>query len=143
MSRLDYTNGLLHNAPVGVIKNLERVQRLSARVMCRLHKYQRISMTEVLYGLHWLPVALRIKYNLLIVTFKALRTGTPGYFSDLLLKPATIGRTRSQSSNALDKLVIPLYSGERSAVTSYSVVAPKLWNSLPANLGNLKLLRHF
>ena len=43
-------------------------------------------MTEVLHDLHWLPVASRIKYKLLIVTFKALRTGTPGYFSDLLVK---------------------------------------------------------
>ena len=33
-------------------------------------------MTEVLHDLHWLPVASRIKYKLLIVTFKALRTGT-------------------------------------------------------------------
>ena len=73
-SRLDYANGLLHNAPISVIKKLDRVQRSSARVVCRLHKYQRISMTEVLHDLHWLPVASRIKYKLLIVTFKALRT---------------------------------------------------------------------
>ena len=55
-SRLDYANGLLHNAPIGVTKKLDRVQRSSARVVCRLHKYQRISMTEVLHDLHWLPV---------------------------------------------------------------------------------------
>ena len=96
-------------------------------------------MTEVLHDLHWLPVASMIKYKLLIVTFKAI-PGTPGYLSNLLLKPATIGRTRSQSSNALDQLVVPLYSGERSAVTSYSVAAPKLWNSLPANIRDLKSL---
>ena len=142
-SRLDYANGLLHNAPVGVIKKLERVQRSSARVVCRLHKYQRISMTEVLHDFHWLPVASRIKYKLLIVTFKALRSGTPGYLSDLLLKPATIRRTRSQSTNAPDRLVVPLYSGERSAGTSYSVAAPKLWNSLPASIRNLKSLDTF
>ena len=52
-SRLDYANGLLHNAPIGVTKKLDRVQRSSARVVCRLHKYQRISMTEVLHDLHW------------------------------------------------------------------------------------------
>ena len=132
-SRLDYANGLLHNAPISVIKKLDRVQRSSARVVCRLHKYQRISMTEVLHDLHWLPVASRIKYKLLIVTFKALRTGTPGYLSDLLEKQTTTRRTRSQSSDAPDRLVVPLYSGERSAGTSYSVAAPKLWNSLPAN----------
>ena len=50
-SRLDYANGLLHNAPISVIKKLDRVQRSSARVVCRLHKYRRIPMTEVLNDL--------------------------------------------------------------------------------------------
>ena len=93
-------------------------------------------MTEVLRNLHWLPVASRIKYKLLIVTFKALRTGTPEYLSDLLVKQKITKRTRSQSIDAPDRLIVPLYSGERSAgtCTSYSVAAPKLWNSLPANI---------
>ena len=114
-SRLDYANGLLHNAPISVIEKLDRVQRSSARVVCRLHKYQRISMTEVLHDLHWLPVASRIKYKLLIVTFKGLLTGTPGYLSDLLVKQKITKRTRSQSIDAPDRLIVPLYSGERSA----------------------------
>ena len=83
-------------------------------------------------------------YKLLIVTFKALRTGTPGYLSDLLEKQTITRRTRSQSSDAPDRLAVPLYSGERSAGTSYSVAAPKLWNSLPANIRNSRsLIRHF
>ena len=101
-------------------------------------------MTEVLHDLHWLPVASRIKYKLLIVTFKALRTGTPGYLSDLLVKQTitTSKRTRSQSTDAPNGLV-PLYSEERSADTSYSVAAPKLWNSLPANIGISRSLDTF
>ena len=142
-SRLDYANGLLHNAPISVIKKLDRVQRSSARVVCRLHKYQWISMTEVLHDLHWLPVASRIKYKLLIVTFKALRTGTPGYLSDLLVKQKITKRTRSQSIDAPDRLIVPLYSGERSAGTSYSVAAPKLWNSLPASIRSSRSLDTF
>ena len=55
----------------------------------------------------------------------------------------TIRRTRSQSTNAPDRLVVPLYSGERSAGTSYSAAAPKLWNSLPASIRNLKSLDTF
>ena len=42
-----------------------------------------------------------------------------------------------------DRLVVPLYSGERSAGTSYSVAAPKLWNSLPANIRNSRSLDTF
>ena len=98
-------------------------------------------MTEVLHDLHWLPVASRIKYKLLIVTFKALRTGTPGYLSDLLVKQKITRRTRFQSIDAPDRLIIPLYySGERSAGTSYSVAAPKLWNSLTANIRSSRSL---
>ena len=142
-SRLDYANGLLHNVPVGVIKKLERVQRSSARVVCRLHKCQRISMTDVLHDLHWLSVASRIKYKQLIVTFEALRTGTPGYLSDLLVKQIITRRTRSQSIDAPDRLIVPLYSGERSAGTSYSVAAPILWNSQPANIRSSRSLDTF
>ena len=142
-SRLNYANGLLHNAPISVIKKLDRVQRSSARVVCRLHKYQRIFMTEVLHDLHWLPVASRIKYKLFFVTFKALRTGAPGYLSDLLVKQKIARRTRSQSIDAPDRLIVPLYSGERSAGTSYSVAAPKLWNSLPANIRSSRSLDTF
>ena len=142
-SRRDYANSLLHSAPIGVIKTLDRVQRSSVRVVCRLHKYQRISMTKVLHDLHWLSVASKIKYKLLIVTFKAIRTGTPGYLSDLLVKQTTTRRTRSQSIDDPDRLVVPLYSGERSAGTSFSVVAPKLLNSLPANIRSSRSLDTF
>ena len=54
----------------------------------------------------------------IIVTFKALRTGTLGYLSDLLEKQTLTRRTRSQSIDAPDRLVVPLYSGERSSDTS-------------------------
>ena len=109
---------MLHIAPIGVIEKLDRVQRSSVRVVCRHHKYQRISLTEVLHELPWLTVASRIKYKLLIVTFKTIRTGIPGYISDLLVKQTITRRTRSQSIDALDRLVVPLYSRERSEVHS-------------------------
>ena len=46
--------------------------------------------------------------------------------SDLLVKQTITKRTRSQSIDAPDRLIVPLYSGERSAGTSYAVAAPKL-----------------
>ena len=74
---------------------------------------------------------------------KTLRTNTPGYLSDLLVKQKITRRTRSQSIDAPDRLIVPLYSGERSAGTSYSVAAPKLWNSLPANIRSSRSLDTF
>ncbi len=99
-SRLDYANTLLHNTPQRITHRLERVQRFSARVICRLHSHNRISMTEVLHDLHWLPVTTRIKYKILVLVFKAIRSGTPRYLAELLViyKPAKC--TRSQDVSA-------------------------------------------
>ena len=72
-------------------------------------------MTDLFHDLLWLPITSRIKYKLLIVTFKALRTGSPGYLLDLLVKQTITRCTRSQSIDPPDRLVVPLYSGERSA----------------------------
>ena len=54
-----------------------------------------------------------------------------------------INRNQYKLIDAPDRLIIPLYSGERSAGTSYSVAAPKLWNSLPANIKSSRSLDTF
>ena len=89
------------------------------------------------------PAPISLHIQIIDRTFKVLLSGTPGYLSDLLLKPATIGHARSQSTNAPDRLVVPWYSAERSAGTSYSDAALKMWNSLPANIRNLNSLDTF
>ena len=137
-SRLDYGNPLLHNAPQKVINRLERVQRSSARLICLMGRRQRVSMTEVLHDLHWLPVSARVKYKILVLTFRALRSGTPRYLSDLVVRYTSIRSTRLQTNDSADRLVVPLYSGERTAGTAFSVVAPKLWNELPASVSSIK-----
>ena len=50
---------------------------------------------------------------------------------------------RIKRMDVVVNLHISLYSGERSAGTSYSVAAPKLWNSLPANIRNSRSLDTF
>ena len=141
--RLDYANGLLHNLPQRLTRRMERVQRSAARIICRLDRRQRVSMTEVLHDLHWLPVTSRIQYKLLTLTFKALRTGTPKYLSDLL-KPYRSGRhTRSQGPLAPDRLEKPAHKGVRMGGRSFSVTAPHLWNQLPGNIRNIKSIDTF
>ena len=142
-SRLDYGNPLLHNAPQKVINRLERVQRSSARLICLMGRRQRVSMTEVLHDLHWLPVSARVKYKILVLTFRALRSGTPSYLSDLVVKYTSIRSTRLQTNDSADHLVVPLYSGERTAGTAFSVVAPKLWNELPSSVSSIKSVDTF
>ena len=75
-SRLDYSNALLCGARDDVIKQLERVQRITARVVCMKYTNDLSSVTELPWGLHWLPIKARVKYKILLLVYKALNTGT-------------------------------------------------------------------
>ena len=57
---LDYSNVLLCGAREDVIKQLERLQRHAARVVCKKYKNDHTSVTELMWGLHWLPIRARI-----------------------------------------------------------------------------------
>ena len=76
-SRLDHSNALLCGARDDVIKQLERVQRIVARVVCKKYTNDHSSVTELLWGLHWLPIKARVQYKILLLVYKALNTGTP------------------------------------------------------------------
>ena len=62
-SRLDYSNALRCGARDDVIKQLGRVQRRAARVVCKKYTNDHSSVTELLWGLHWLPIKARVQYN--------------------------------------------------------------------------------
>ena len=56
MVRLDYCNALLCGAREDVIRQLERLQRQGARIVCKKYKNDHTSVTELMWGLHWLPI---------------------------------------------------------------------------------------
>ena len=102
ISRLDYGNALLAEAPDYIIKRLQRVQNMAARVVTGLRKYDHI--TEARYELHWLPVDKRIDFKILLLTYKALNGLAPGYLSDLLVH---YSQGRSLRPRELIELVEP------------------------------------
>jgi hypothetical protein len=86
-SRLDYGNALLHGLPQSLLNRLQRVQNCAARLVARISKRDHI--TPVLYDLHWLPVQYRIKYKILLYTYKALNGVAPAYLTNLIQKLCT------------------------------------------------------
>ena len=50
MVRLDYCNALLCGAREDVIRQLERLQRQAARVVCKKYKNDHTSVTELMWG---------------------------------------------------------------------------------------------
>ena len=78
MVRLDYCNALLCGAREDVIRQLERLQRQAARVVCKKYKNDHTSVTELMWGLHWLLIRARIQYKILLLVYKAFTNGSYG-----------------------------------------------------------------
>ena len=137
-SKLDYCNSLLYDQPKYMIKRLQSVQNCAARLIYPSSKYNHV--TPLLINLHWLPVQERIKFKILIITFKALHGQAPPYICNLL-KPYCPARTlRSSNQNLLYK---PVFNLKTYGGRSFSIAAPTLWNILPTTIKNSVSLDSF
>ena len=133
-SKLDHCNSLLCNVPKNVIKKLQSVQNAAARLITRFRKCDHI--TPVLFDLHWLPVCERIKFKILLLTFKALHQQSPTHYTYLL-----------DRFGYLLRLSLSPVSGNFKTYGSraFSVSADELWNKLPDDIRsckNLSLFKH-
>ena len=99
-SKLNHRNSLLYNVPKNVIKKLQSVQNAAARLITRSRKCHHI--TPILLDLHWLPVSERIKFKILLLTFKALHQQSPTYIQDLITRYLPSRSLRSSSTLSLN-----------------------------------------
>ena len=125
-SRLDYCNSLLYGTPNYLIANLQRIQNIAARVITTSNPQH---ITPVLKTLHWLPVSYRIRFKILLLTYKCLNGLAPGYLSLLVVpyRPTRVLRSSSQCLLMLQDSRLKSY-GDRS----FRVAAQKEWNKLPS-----------
>ena len=128
-SVLDNCNCLLINIPNKDVAKLQRIQNSAARLVSRLSKREHI--TPILKELHWLPVTHRIKYKVILMTFKAIYETCPDYTCDLITPYIPSRSLRSSSQNLLStKNTRTKTFGARM----FSCAAPLLWNALPSKL---------
>ena len=121
---------LLPGLPESAIRKLQKVQNAAARLVLCAPKFCHI--TPLLIHLHWLPVCQRIKYKVLLYTFKALNNMAPRYLQDLLLERSC--SIRSLRSNDQLLLYKPRFSTATFGNRCFKFVAPSLWNSLPVKV---------
>lgn len=108
------------------------------RIITFTCKYDHI--TPVLVRLHWLPVSYRIRFKVLLLTYKTLNDLSPEYISELLNKPKYTRNLRSQSQHLLS---VPKSRTVTYGDRAFSVCAPKLWNELPFQLRMLTNIQAF
>ena len=112
-TQLDYCNALLVGVPKYLVTKLQSIQNFAARTVLQKSKFTRV--TPLLIELHWLPVEYRIKFKILLLTYKGLNHDTsPAYIKELLvIKPS--GNLRS---DMVPTLIVPRVKhktlGERS-----------------------------
>ena len=137
-SRLDHHNSLQYGLPKYQITKLQRIQNHAARIVCRINKYDHI--TPVLKSLHWLPVAARIEYKILLLTFKCIHGTAPEYLRQLVECHDPNRSLRSENQYLLKKGMPRTKTyGERA----FQNCAPALWNCLPMDIRIITTLDSF
>ncbi len=131
-SKLDYANALLYGVPDYLLKKLQAIQNTAARIIYKLPKFSHIS--HKLKDLHWLPIKERIKFKILLITYKALNGHAPAYISELLPSyhdHIPRQRLRSNTKMMLQEPRTELVTyGDRA----FAKVAPRLWNTIPVHI---------
>uniref|UniRef100_A0AAQ4PR24 Uncharacterized protein n=3 Tax=Gasterosteus aculeatus aculeatus TaxID=481459 RepID=A0AAQ4PR24_GASAC len=139
ISRLDYCNSLLADLPATAIRPLQLIQNAAARLVINLPKFSHT--TPLLRSLHWLPVAARIQFKTLVLTYHAVNGSGPAYIQDMV-KPYIPTRTLR---SAPAKLLVPPSLRAKHSTRSqlFAVLAPKWWNELSEDTRTAESLHIF
>ena len=91
--------------------------------------------------LKWMPIHKRLLYNKATLTYEALNGRTPEYIKNMLTPNSQV-QDRTLRSSVDGTLMVPRW---RTSLydKSFSVSAPKYWNSLPTYIKNAPSLSSF
>ena len=116
---------VLKELPSCEIDKIQRIQNTAARII--EGSSHRSPIAPLLQKLHWLPIEKRIKFKIILLTFKLLSGSAPSYLTDLI---HTYVPSRSLRSENQHLLQVPRFTTEHYGKRSFAVLAPTLWNNI-------------
>ena len=96
------------------MQSVIRVQNAAARILSKTAKFTHI--TPVLKQLHWLPVVERIKFKILLLTWKIIHGFAPHYFDDLISEYVPSRSLRSSGTGMLTPRRVKCSFGEKALI---------------------------
>lgn len=121
------------------ILQIEKLQKRAARIIL---KTGITTPSFIMFkNLSWLPIRCRIKYHILLLTYKALHNLAPVYITSIF-KELTYSNERQLRSISNGNLLVPKFNTVLYS-KSFTVVAPNLWNSLPLSIKACKTVTSF
>lgn len=116
---------------------LQRIQIAAARLVTGTPRF--CHATPMLFHLHWLSISYRIKFKILLLTFKCLHGSAPNYLTELIRIKLQPGTLVGQRSLCYPSHLVLRPVGDRAfqSATLY------LWNALPSTIRNIKTLDTF
>ncbi len=120
------------------VRALEYLFIYSARVV--FNEPNKAHVTPLFIRLHWLPIAARIKFKVLMFAYKTT-TGTAPIYLNLLVQ--TYAPSRSLRSASERRLVVPSQRGTKSLSRTFSWTVPSWWNDLPISIRTAESISHF
>ena len=107
-SQIDYCNSLLFGISKLQLARLQSLQNAASRLIHRTRRFE--SITPVLKDLHWLPITARIRFKILLITFKIILGIAPMYLRDLVKLYVPARDLRSNGSLLLIRLDVEAIS---------------------------------
>lgn len=129
-SRLDYCNSLLAHTSKDNLHKLQRMQNSAARLTYAYNSTHHSPSQSILADHHWLPVTQRITFKVATITHSVTTCREPGYLQALLIPYDPARPLRSSCASLLSTPRTHLTLSDQS----FSIMAPKTWNSLSLSL---------
>ncbi len=127
-------------ASLGILvqRQLWSCRQTAVRVV--FNEPKKAHVTPLFIRLHWLPIAARIKFKVLMFAYKTT-TGAAPIYLNLLVQ--TYAPSRSLCSASERRLVVPSQRGTKSLSRTFSWTVPSWWNDLPISIRTAESLAIF